>query len=93
MTAKTYTPSLAEAHQILLSYVMNTELFLEQSMSDTARNIWGACSVIEESGDLNNRQIADGFVEWCRQNAPGMLDWDAKGNFVGHVAHENGLTA
>ena len=54
--------------------------------ADSVRRIWRAIITMEEDGDEDDKKLA----AECFAVAPGLMHWDASGNWIGPMAYENG---
>ena len=89
MTTKTLT--IEEARALLIERQSGAHNELELVTHEAAKaytvQIVAACELLEEHGTAEDKALAEEVV------GDSCFDYDARGNFVGHVAHENGWTA
>jgi hypothetical protein len=82
--------TLDEARKRIREYYNSQEADTSHlSAGEIAAPYVHACEVLEDEGDEFDRACVRHLVA----EAPSIFDWDAKGNWVGPVANENGWTA
>jgi len=88
----TYETELSLAREICEDYINNGAEQEFTSRSDEQRycgRVSSAASTLMDSDKPRLQKLG----EWIYETAPGLWDYDEKGNFIGAVANEDGWTA